>query len=191
LARVGSGPAGARHSEIEPHHHHHFEHHDARLPIDPDLAPDDPGEPSVAHRPVVHVHRARQFDVLAAVGAGGFLGALGRYELGLAWPTAPGHFPWTTLTINVSGAFLLGLVLTLLLERFGARRYRFVRPFFCVGVLGAWTTMSTFAVEGDLLVKDGHTPTALLYVLATLVFGVAATWVGVGMARAFDPVRVR
>jgi CrcB protein len=127
--------------------------------------------------------------VLAAVAAGGFLGALARYELGLAWPTAAGQFPGTTFAINVSGAFLLGLVLTLLLERFGPTRY--VRPFFCVGVLGAWTTMSTFAVEGDLLVKDGHAATALLYVLATVVVGVAATWVGVAVARAFDPVRAQ
>jgi CrcB protein len=126
---------------------------------------------------------------LGAVGAGGFLGALGRYELGLMWPTAAGHFPWTTFTINISGAFLLGLALTLLLERVRATRY--LRPFFCVGVLGAWTTMSTFAVEGDLLVKDGHAGTALVYVLATLVVGTGATWVGVGLARAFDPLRVQ
>src|SRR5881227_3164761 len=162
---------------MPPHeHHHHFEHHDARLPIDPDLAPDDPGEPSPTHSPTVHVHRARQVDVLAAVGAGGFLGALGRYELGVAWPTPAAHFPWTTFTINVSGAFLLGLTLTLLLERMGSTRY--LRPFFCVGVLGAWTTMSSFAVEGDLLVKDGHSLTAPTYVVATLVVGIAATWVG-------------
>jgi CrcB protein len=159
--------------------------HDPRLPIDPDLAPDDPGEPSPTHHPTVHVHRARQLDVLAAVAVGGFIGAFGRYELGLAWPTAAGHFPWTTFTINVSGAFLLGLTLTLLLERIGATRY--ARPFLCVGVLGAWTTMSTFAVEGDLLVKDGHAATALAYVMATLVFGVAATWIGVAVARTFDP----
>jgi CrcB protein len=126
---------------------------------------------------------------LAAVGAGGFVGALGRYELGLAWPTPAGHFPWTTFTINVSGAFLLGLVLTLVLERLGATRY--LRPFFCVGVLGAWTTMSTFAVEGDLLVKDGHAATALAYVAATLLFGVGATWTGAALARVFDPVGVR
>jgi len=165
---------------------HHFVHHDARLPIDPDLAPDDPGEPSPTHRPVVHVHRSRELDVLAAVGGGGFLGAVGRYELGLSWPTGAGHFPWTTFTINVSGAFLLGLVLTLLLERVGATRY--VRPFFCVGVLGAWTTMSTFAVDGDVLLKDGHVLTALIYVLATVIVGVAATSVGVALARAFDPL---
>jgi fluoride exporter len=159
------------------------------LPIDPDLAPDDPGEPSSTHQPLVHVHRSRQLDVLAAVGAGGFVGALGRYELGLAWPTPAGHLPWVTFAINVSGAFLLGFVLTLLLERVGPTRY--VRPFFCVGVLGAWTTMSTFAVEGDVLIKDGYVPTALLYVLATVIVGVAVTWVGVALARSLDPVRQR
>ena len=169
--------------------HRHFEHHDARLPIDPDLAPDDPGEPSPTHHPTVHLHRTRQVDVVGAVGAGGFIGGLGRYKLGLTWPTPPGHFPWTTFTINVSGAFVLGLVLTLLLERVGSPRY--VRPFFCVGVLGAWTTMSTFAVEGDLLVKDGHVATAFVYVLATVFVGVFATWIGVALARALDPLRVR
>ncbi|MBV8979888.1 MAG: CrcB family protein [Acidimicrobiia bacterium] len=119
---------------------------------------------------------------------GGFIGALGRYELGLAWQTPAGRFPWTTFTINVSGGFLLGLVLTVLLERVGATRY--VRPFFCVGVLGAWTTMSTFAGEGDLLVRDGHALTAVLYVLATLVVGISCTWIGVALARAFDRPRL-
>jgi fluoride exporter len=169
--------------------HRHLSHHDARLPIDPDLAPGDPGEPSPTHHPAVHVHRSRQVDVLVAVAVGGFVGALGRYELGLAWSTAAGRFPWTTFTINVSGGFLLGLALTLLLERFGSTRY--VRPFFCVGVLGAWTTMSTFAVEGDLLVKDGHLTTAVLYVLVTVVVGIGATWTGVVLARTADPLRVR
>jgi CrcB protein len=160
--------------------------HDDRLPIDPDLAPDDPGEPSVTHHPGVHVHRARQLDVLAAVAAGGFVGALGRYELGLAWrTTGAGQFPWTTFTINVSGAFLLGLVLTLLLERVGPTQY--LRPFLCVGVLGAWTTMSTFAVEGDLLVRDGHAATALTYGLATVLVGIAATKIGITLATRFEP----
>ncbi|MBV9411982.1 MAG: CrcB family protein [Acidimicrobiia bacterium] len=152
------------------------------------MAPDDPGEPSATHQPVRRVHRSRQVDVLVAVALGGFIGAWGRYELGLAWPTPAGHFPWTTFTINVSGGFLLGLVLVLLLERVG--QTRFVRPFFCIGVLGAWTTMSTFAVEDDLLLKDGHVATALLYVLATLVVGIGATWIGVFLARTFDPKRV-
>jgi CrcB protein len=164
-----------------PQEEHRWEHHDPRLPVDPDLAPDDPAEPSLVHHPGAHVHRAREHDVLAAIAAGGFLGALGRYELGLAWPTGSGHVPWATFTVNVSGAFLLGLVLTLLLERFAPNRY--ARPFLCVGVLGAWTTMSTFSVETDLLVRDGYAGAAVAYVVATVVVGLAAGWLGLLLAR--------
>ena len=166
---------------------HRWEHHDERLPVDPDLAPDDPGEPAPDHHPIPHVHRARQYDVLLAIGSGGFLGALGRYELELAWPTASGHIPWATFTINTSGAFLLGLILTLLLERGHPTPY--LRPFLCVGVLGAWTTMSTFAVETDLLTKDGHVGAAVGYVLATVAVGLAVAWLGSASARRFDPRR--
>jgi CrcB protein len=158
--------------------------HDDRLPIDPDLAPEDPGEPSTTHTGFGHVHRARQVDVLAAVFAGGFAGALARYELGLAWRTGTGRFPWTTLTINLSGAFLLGVILTVLVERIGPTRY--LRAFLCVGVLGAWTTMSTFAVEADLLVRDGHASAALAYAAATVLVGIALTWAGVTLARRLD-----
>jgi CrcB protein len=117
--------------------------------------------------------------VLAAIAAGGFLGALARYELGLAWPTAAGHFPWTTFTINVSGGFLLGVLLTSL----GARPSRYLRPFLGVGVLGAWTTMSTFAVEADLLVRGGHLLTSVGYIVATVMVGVTGTAVGVALTR--------
>jgi CrcB protein len=114
---------------------------------------------------------------------------LGRYELSLAWQPRPGGIPWATLTINTSGAFLLGLILTLVLERLGLVRY--IRPFFCVGVLGAWTTMSTFAVESDLLIKGGHTSTALAYMAATVFAGVTVAWFGIVIARAFDVRRPR
>ncbi len=119
--------------------------------------------------------------MLAAVAAGGFLGALGRYEVGLAWPARPGSFPAATFTINTSGAFLLGLLLTVLLEHFPANRH--LRPFACVGVLGAWTTMSTLAAETDMLVRGGHPATAVGYVAATLIAGIAATVAGIGLAR--------
>ncbi len=152
------------------------------LPIDPDLAPDDPAEPSRVHHPVrPRRHRSREWDVLAAIAGGGFVGAWGRYELGLAWPTASGHFPWATFVINVSGSLLLGLILTALIERWSPSRY--VRPFCCVGVLGAWTTMSTFAVETDLLVRGGHVASAVAYVLATVIVGVAAASLGIAVAR--------
>ena len=64
-----------------PHRAHdaasHWAHHDERLPVDPDLGPDDPGEPSVLHHPIPPVHR-RQYSVLVAIGLGGFIGAWGR-----------------------------------------------------------------------------------------------------------------
>jgi fluoride exporter len=120
-------------------------------------------------------------EAVAAVAAGGFLGALGRYELGLAWPAGPGRFPAATFTINTSGSFLIGLVLTVLLNRFPANRY--LRPFVCVGVLGAWTTMSTLAAETDLLVRGGHLAMAVGYVAATLIAGIGATVAGIGLAR--------
>jgi CrcB protein len=113
--------------------------------------------------------------------AGGSLGALARYELELSWPSAPGHVPWATFTINTSGALFLGVVLTLLLSR--PHRLPHLRPFLCVGFTGAWTTMSTFALETDLLVKDGRVLTALGYVGATVVLGILAASAGIAIGR--------
>ena len=122
--------------------------------------------------------------MLAAIGAGGFLGAWGRYEAGLAWPTAPGAFPLTTFVVNTSGAFLLGLVLTLLIEHLRPPRLRdHLRHFACVGVLGSWTTMSTFAVESDTLVRAGRAWVAASYVAATVLAGVVAVALGIALGR--------
>jgi CrcB protein len=155
--------------------------HDDVLPVDPDLAPDDASEPSSATGPRAHVRRSRQSGVLIAIMSGGSLGALARYELELSWPSAAGHFPWATFTINTSGALFLGAVLTILLSR--PRRLQYLRPFLCVGFTGAWTTMSTFALETDLLVKDGRVLTALGYVGSTVVLGVLAASVGIAVGR--------
>src|ERR1700690_3907131 len=92
-------------------------HHDEVLPVDPDLAPDDGSEPSRATGARQHVRRSRQPRVLVAIAMGGGLGALARYEVGLAWPTAHDHFPWATFAINTSGALFLGFVLTMILSR--------------------------------------------------------------------------
>src|SRR6201992_4401295 len=78
---------------------------------------------------------------LAVISAGGALGALARYGLATAWPHPATGFPWATWTINVSGSFLIGVLMVLIERRFAGRRL--IRPFFGVGILGGYTTFST------------------------------------------------
>jgi CrcB protein len=87
-----------------------------------------------------------------------------------------------TFAINTSGAFLLGLILTTILERW-RHAPPYVRPLTCVGFLGAWTTMSTFALDTDVLVKDGRVAVAIAYLIATLFAGVTAAALGIAIGR--------
>lgn len=163
-------------------HAHRLAHHDALLPLDPDLAPDDPAEPSPLHRPTRHLHRSSDARTLLAIACGGFIGTVARYGTELAWPASPGGAGWATIAVNASGALLLGLVLTLILESGHSGRY--LRPFVGVGLLGGWTTMSTFAVETCTLAGGGHVGSAAVEVAATLVLGPGAAWVGIAAGRA-------
>jgi CrcB protein len=119
--------------------------------------------------------------VFAAIAAGGALGAPARYEVAQVIHVAKDTFPWATFWTNVSGSFALGFLLILVIERFPPTRY--VQPFFATGFLGAFTTFSTFAVETDLLIKDGHTGVGVAYALASLAAGFAAVWAGMLLAR--------
>jgi fluoride exporter len=150
-------------------------------PIDPDLDPNDPGEPGREHRPSRGQVRRANPSILGSIAAGGFLGALARYEVGIAFPAYPGGFPTATFVVNTSGAFAIGVVLTLILERFSSRTL--ARPFACVGFLGAWTTVSTLAADSVLLTRDGRILLAVGYVASTLVCGITATAVGIWAAR--------
>jgi CrcB protein len=149
------------------------------LPIDPDLDPEDPGEPSRDHHRVLV--RRRHPGVLAAIACGGFIGTFGRYEFLRLWPTSQGHFPFALFVVNTSGAFLIGLFLTLILERIGPTRY--LRPFAITGVLGGWTTMSSFAIGIDTLVKTDHSLAALEYLISTLCAGILAVTFGMSLGR--------
>jgi fluoride exporter len=154
------------------------------LPIDPDLAPDDPAEPALG-RPQAALpadRRRAQPAVLGAIALGAALGAPSRYGVAQVIHVAKDTFPWATFWTNISGSFALGLLLVLILERCPPTRY--LRPFVATGFLGAYTTYSTFAVEADLLIKDGHALIGLAYTAASLVAGVGAVWVGIWAARA-------
>jgi CrcB protein len=107
--------------------------------------------------------------LLLAVAAGGLLGALLRWGLGVLVPDA-GGFPWTTFGINVSGSFLLAALPAVA----AVRRHPVLPVFLGTGVLGGYTTLSTYAEQGRALLADGRTGLALAYLLGTLVTCLAA-----------------
>jgi CrcB protein len=160
---------------------------DKILPIDPDLAPADLAKPALGgsrSRRTAYRRRAEP-DVLAAIMLGGMCGASARYGFTRWLPARPGGFPWAIFWVNVSGSFLLGLLIVLVLERFGPTRL--LRPFLATGVLGAYTTMSTFLVDTAVLLKDGHVATAALYAIGSIVAGLAAAYLGVLSGRLTPP----
>jgi len=146
-----------------------------QLPVDPDV--------EVSPRPLPHpwtLVRANA-DLLPVIGAGGALGALARWGLSQAIPHGPGDFAWATLWENVSGAILLGLLMAYVLDVLSHTRY--VRPFLGVGVLGGYTTFSTYMVDARNLFAAGRPGTAFAYVGLTLVLGLLATFAGLAGGR--------
>lgn len=127
--------------------------------------------------------------VLGAIAAGGALGAAARYLVGLGWPTPPGGFPVGTLVINVVGCGLIGILMVLVTDVF--TRQRLLRPFLGTGVLGGFTTFSTYAVHIQQLVAGEHAGTALLYLVATVVGALAAVATTVSATRALIAWRTR
>lgn len=126
--------------------------------------------------------RRRSWSVLTAIAAGGALGASARYGVSLAIPHAPGTVPWATLLINVTGCLLIGVLMVLILEVWMA--HRLVRPFLGVGVLGGYTTFSTYAVEAEQLIGAGRPGLALAYMAGTVVAALIAVETGIGVTRA-------
>jgi len=123
--------------------------------------------------------------VLAVVAAGGVLGAEARFALGVLLPHTPGGWPWATVLVNASGCVLIGMLMVLLTERGSA--HPLARPFLGVGVLGGYTTFSTYAVEVVELLDAGRTATALGYLAATPLTAVAACAVGTAATRIVWP----
>ena len=119
--------------------------------------------------------------MLLAVAAGGAIGSPLRYVISEHLATDPGAFPRATFLVNISGSFVLGFVIVVIMER--ARPTRYVRPFLATGLLGAYTTFSTLAVEAVLLVREHNTTGAIVYVVCTIGVGLFAVWLGMTLAR--------
>ncbi|MFE4533721.1 fluoride efflux transporter FluC [Streptomyces scopuliridis] len=121
------------------------------------------------------------WPVVAVVSLGGAIGSAARYGAALLWPTASGAFPWTTLTVNVVGCAVIGVFMVVISDVWAA--HRLVRPFFGTGVLGGFTTFSTYAVDIRLLVGSGRPATGMAYLGLTLVAALASVWSAVWVTR--------
>lgn len=147
--------------------------HGPSLPLDPDVDLRDP--PQRAELAASHG------AILAVIAAGGAVGALGRYGLTLCWPTPAGGFPWAVFVINVSGSFLLGVLMVVITELRPA--HPLARPFLGVGVLGGFTTFSTYTNEIRALLEPDSALIGAAYLVSTLFAAVAACALGTGLTR--------
>jgi fluoride exporter len=117
--------------------------------------------------------------VLLFVALAGAAGAAGRYKLDLTFARDAHHVPWVTFAINVGGSLLLGAIVAVL----DAHPHPTLRPALTIGLLGAFTTFSTFSLETYRLLDRGHVARASAYSLGSLAAGLAAVTTGVYAAR--------
>jgi CrcB protein len=118
---------------------------------------------------------------LAAIFAGGVIGAIARAGLVEAFPAVPGEWPWATFIANLIGAFALGYFATRLQERLPLSAYR--RPLLGTGLCGALTTFSTMQVELVRMVEAGAVALAAAYACASVAAGLAAILVATNAVR--------
>jgi CrcB protein len=142
-------------------------------PIDPDIDLHIPEQ----RQELARTHGA----ILAVISAGGGLGAAARYGLSAALPVHPGAFPLATFLINVSGCLLIGVLMVLVTEVFVT--HPLLRPFLGVGVLGGFTTFSTYAEEVRALLRPGWTIIGLDYLFGTVAAALLAAWAGIVLTR--------
>lgn len=116
-----------------------------------------------------------------SVAIGGAFGALARWGLDEWIERRGGLFPWGIFVVNVTGAFLVGYLVTWMEPRF--EDVTWLRTGVLVGFLGAYTTFSTFSLDTYRLLDAGHTGTALANVLGTVTAGLLAVWLGIRLAQ--------
>lgn len=120
-------------------------------------------------------------STLAAIAVGGCLGGAARYGIASALPHDSARWPWSTLTVNLVGAFALALLFAVTRVH---RPHRLVVPLLGSGVLGGFTTFSTWVLDVDTLGRSGSPWTAAGYLVGTIVGGLLAAVAGLALGRA-------
>ncbi|MFV1993328.1 MAG: fluoride efflux transporter CrcB [Acidiferrobacterales bacterium] len=117
-----------------------------------------------------------------AIAAGGAIGSVLRYWVSINTHAIFGRdFPYGTLTVNVIGSLLMGLLFVLFVERWEIETV--IRSAILIGLLGAFTTFSTFSIETLNLVEDGSYAKALVNILVSVSASLAAAWLGIIIGR--------
>ena len=118
-----------------------------------------------------------RWDVLAVIALGGAVGSVGRWALGQALEPSRTGFPWATFTENLAGAVALGLLMVWLTGIWPSARY--LRPLLGVGLLGGFTTFSTYMLDTRTLLAAGRPGLAVGYLVGTVALGLAGVFLGV------------
>jgi CrcB protein len=120
---------------------------------------------------------------MLAVALGGALGASARYWLSSWLNTNDSRLPLGTLSVNLLGSLLMGVVFVLIMEK--ARLSPEMRPLLMTGLLGGFTTFSTFSLEAVTLLNEGHFSAALIYILLSVILCITALYLGLWFTRLF------
>ncbi len=124
-----------------------------------------------------------QWGVVFAVAVGGAVGSLARYfAAGAIQPAAWPGFPWGIFIINITGGFFMGVIVEM-----GALKFHLtpeIRAFLTVGILGGYTTFSTFSLDSALLIERGAYASAAAYMVGSAVLSVLALFAGLWLVRA-------
>lgn len=118
-----------------------------------------------------------------AVGVGGGLGALARYYIAGAIQSATTSFPWGIFVVNITGGLLMGLIVEASALKLNLPPD--LRAFLTVGILGGYTTFSTFSLDSVLLLQRGEYAQAAFYVIGSVVLSILALVAGLWLVRTF------
>jgi CrcB protein len=121
-------------------------------------------------------------NMILAIASGGAIGAVLRHFFGvLALHLGGSHFPWGTLGVNIIGSFLMGVLVALFALHWNPPQE--IRAFLTVGMLGAFTTFSTFSLDVMTLWERGDVMTTAAYITASVTLSIAALFTGMMIMR--------
>jgi len=120
--------------------------------------------------------------LIVAIALGGAIGAVGRHAVaGQVMKLTGGGFPWGTVTVNILGSFAMGALIEVMALKWSVGQE--LRAFLTVGILGAFTTFSTFSLDVALLTERGALPGAIGYVVVSVLFSILALFAGLYVFR--------